>query len=398
MRRPPKNSFQVRLKRSFLFRAQAVFFGRLAIYGFYFILFFLAISNSSIKFSHEFYDFFIILLGLFYACFCYQIKNHKKYGRWCHLITLAADLLINLYFAKNSGYLLSPFMALHPLFTAMFLLLFHNPLLMGVPLLIIPLATWFTLWGPANPAFGIVIGYILLYCTLDTLTIFFIQLVQRHEQRLMHALVGVEKKLRALAILKERHRFAQDFHDGIGAQLTSVVMQVDYLQLGFKPHEAIHAELSEIKAGALSSIDDMRRSIAFLHDDFDVAEQVALLCENMRERHHINIQTYGIYHLADLSPEQQIACCRIVQEALTNALKHAQASLITVRCLRDHRLLKLTIEDNGLGFSLGKNPRNHYGLSNMHTRARQIGGSLTVGSELNCGTQVELSISCYESN
>ena len=153
-------------------------------------------------------------------------------------------------------------------------------------------------------------------------------------------------------------------------------------------------KLSEIKAGALSSIDDMRRSIAFLQDDFDVAEQVALLCENMRDRHRINIETFGIYHLADLKPEQQVACCRVVQEGLTNALKHAQASLITVRCSREHGLIRLNIEDNGLGFALDKNPRHHYGLLNMYNRAQQIGGALCVVSEINSGAQVELSIPC----
>ena len=77
-----------------------------------------------------------------------------------------------------------------------------------------------------------------------------------------------------------------------------------------------------------------------------------------------------------------------------NALKHAQASLITVRCVRDHGIIKLSIEDNGLGFALDTNRRHHYGLTNMHDRARQIGGALAIVSELNCGTQVELSVPC----
>jgi len=390
-----KNSFQARLQRSFLFRAQAVFFGRLAIYCFYFLLFILSLANPVVKFPHDLLTIFIVLLCLLSAFICYKYKNHVKYGRWLHLITLIFDICAHLYVTKNSGFLLSPLMALHPLFTIMFLLLFHNPLIISAPLLAVPCATLITLWGAQDPPFVLVLGHVLLFCTLDALSIFFIQLVQQQEQRLMHSLVGVEKKLRVLAVLKERQRFAQDFHDGIGAQLTSVVMQVDYMQLGLDPKEALHAELDEIKAGALASIDDMRRSIAFLHDDFDVAEQVALLCENMRERHHMNIETFGIYHLADLKPEQQVACCRVVQEGLTNALKHAQASLITVRCSRDHGLIRLTIEDNGLGFALDKQARHHYGLNNMYDRALQIGGALAIASELNCGTQVELSIPCW---
>lgn len=389
-----KNPFRIRLQKSFLFRAQAIFFGRLAIYCFYFLLFILSLTNSVIKFPHNTSTFLFIFSGFTGAFFCFKFKNHKKYGRWFHLVTLFLDLFIHIYITKNSHYLFSPFMALHPLFTLMFLVLFHNPLIISAPLLAVPIATFMTLWGGSDPPFVAVLSHLLLFCTLDALSIFFIQLVQSREQRLMHSLVKIEKKLRDLAILKERQRFAQDFHDGIGAQLTSVIMQVDYMQLALDPNLGIHADLNEIKTGALASIDDMRRSIAFLREDFDVAEQVALLCENMRDRHHIRIETFGIYHLADLKPEQQVACCRVVQEGLMNALKHAQASLITVRCVRDHGIIKLSIEDNGLGFALDTNRRHHYGLTNMHDRARQIGGALAIVSELNCGTQVELSVPC----
>jgi NarL family two-component system sensor histidine kinase LiaS len=277
----------------------------------------------------------------------------------------------------------------------MFLLLFRSPAIIIIPLLAIPAATFLSVQGSTDPDFLPVISHVLLFCTLNALTIFFIHLVQQQEQRIVNILIRTEKNSRMLAILKERQRFAQDFHDGIGSHLTSVVMQVDFLQIGIEPKDSLYAELSEIKAGALASIDDMRGSIAFMREDFDVAEQVALLCENMRDRHKIAVKTYGVYHLADLKPEQQIACCRVVQESLSNALKHAQASQITVRCVRYHHVIKLTIEDNGLGFTKEqKDRRNHYGLHNMYHRARQAGGALAIVSELNCGTQVELAIPC----
>ena len=236
------------MQRSFLFRAQAVFFGRLAIYCFYFLLFILSLAHPTIRFPHDLKSILIIILCLIFSFFCYKYKNHAKYGRWLHLFTLIIDLLVHLYLTKNSGYLLSPLMALHPLFTIMFLLLFHNPLIMSAPLLAVPAATFMTLWGSPDPPFVLIIGHVLLFCTLDALSIFFIQLVQSREQRLMHSLVGVEKKLGALAILKERQRFAQDFHDGIGAQLTSVIMQVDYMQLGLNPGETFHAEIKRNKS------------------------------------------------------------------------------------------------------------------------------------------------------
>ncbi len=391
MRHFAKKTVRHRLQRSYLFRAQAVFFGRIGVYVLYLLLYIVSFTSKSVDFPHSIYDLAIIFFALMYTQICY-IKKYHKY--WC-LIALIFDLLIQIYFTKNSMFLLSPLMAIQPLFTAMFILLFHNPFFTIIPLLSLPIATVLTFITNKNLSFMHIISYLILFCTLDMLIIFFIHMVHQREQRIMYILVGVEKKLQALAILKERQRFAQDFHDGIGSQLTSVIMQVDYLQLNLKPEEPLYAELSDIKSGTLYSIDDMRRSIAFLQDDFDIAEQIALLCENIRERHRMIVQTYGIYHLADLKPEQQVNCCRIVQESLNNILKHAQASIITVRCLRDHGLIKLTIEDNGIGFSINKGAhRNHYGLTNMYDRAQKIGGALLIVSEANCGTQVELSIAC----
>lgn len=391
LKRQSKDTFGLRLRKSFLFRAQAVFFGRLTIVCLYALLFILSLANEGLGFPHSFFDGCLILFALFYANLCYRLKNHERLGRWIHFITLIADLLINLILTRESGLLFSPLMALHPLFTAMFLLLFHNPMLIAIPLLTIPLHTILTLFLESSESIFSMLYALLLYCMLDALIIFFIHLAQSQEQRLLKSLVAIEKKMKNMALAHERSRIARDFHDGIGAQLTSIVMQCDYMVLGATEQNLL-SELSEIRESAVLSMEDMRRSIALLHDDFDIAEQITRLCESMTGRHRLKVEMSGIYVLSGLRIEQQIACCRIVQESLTNTLKHAQASSVLVSAERNENTVALTIRDDGVGFSDEKSKRHHFGLGNMHDRARHIGGQLTIRSKPKAGTEVTLSI------
>lgn len=388
-RKLTKGSFETKLEKSFLFRAQAVFYGRLAIGLLYSLLFILSLTEGS-SFPCTFFDALLILLSFFYSFVCYRLKNHARWGRWAHFITLVLDLIINIIFSRNSGLLLSPLMALHPLFTAMFLLLFHNPLMIITPLLTLPFYTVLTLISSETNTLSLIYA-LLLYCTLDALIIFFIHLAQSQEQRILKSLVTLEKKMKELALTRERSRIARDFHDGIGAQLTSIIMQCDYLVMKLKERPVLR-ELQEIRECAIFSMEDMRRSIALLHNDFDISEQLTRMCENMRERHQIKVEMRGIHFLTSLAIEQQIACCRIVQEGLTNTLKHAKANSIIISAARDEESVSLTIRDDGLGFKESQSERHHFGLSNMHDRARNIGGNLVIRSEPRLGTEIVLSI------
>lgn len=382
-------SFAVRLERSFWFRAQAIFYGRLAISSLYAVLFIISLVYDQLYFPNSLPYAILIFISFSYTRLCYRLKANRRIGRWAHFVTLNLDVLIHFIFTSSSHFILSPLMAIHPLFTAMFLLLFHNPFLIAIPLTAIPLGTIMTLWLEPSPSIFALIYTLLLYCSLDALIIFFIHLVQSQEQRLMKSLVAMEQRLKSLALVEERARIARDFHDGIGAQLTSIVMQCDYMIMKM-PDDG--NELVEIRESAVLSMEDMRRSVALLHDDFDIAEQLQHLCENMRERHQINVKAKSVHILSNLELEQQIGCCRIVQEALTNALKHASATLIEIAVLRDEHRITLSIKDNGCGFDIGAEKRNHFGLGNMHHRAQQMGGTLSISSKHGEGTMIVLAI------
>ncbi len=383
-------ALSVRLKKSFILRAQAVFFGRLCILLLYGLLFFLSFLEKDINFGHSSLDAALLITALIYTFICYRNKNHDALGLWLHFITLIFDLVLLIYFTEKSGYLLSPLMAIHPFITAVFLLLFHNPLMIIVPLFSIPLSTVLTLWGSEDPRFSSIMYAMMLLCVLDALAIFFIYFVQSQEQRLMQSLIAMEKKLQVLAVEQERQRIAREFHDGIGAQLTSIVMQCDVLKNTYE-QPLLKNDISEIQNCAIESIDDMRRSIAFLNNNFDITEQITLLCQNISLRHKINVDTKNIELLEGISIPEQLACCRIVQEGLNNALKHAHAKDIFVEAALGENTLSLLVKDNGCGFEY-KEQRHHYGLSNLKVRAEQIGAKLLMNSVPAQGTCIELVI------
>ncbi len=92
-----------------------------------------------------------------------------------------------------------------------------------------------------------------------------------------------------------------------------------------------------------------------------------------------------------LSPEVEAQVFRIVQEALTNVRKHAQASRAWIRFERDDGLCCITIEDDGQGFDPDQatwDSQRHFGLQIMPERARNVGGSLELDSHPGKGTRV----------
>ena len=93
------------------------------------------------------------------------------------------------------------------------------------------------------------------------------------------------------------------------------------------------------------------------------------------------------------TPLAQLLAYQVIREALHNAAKHAQATHLTVRLWRDDSLLRLSVVDDGVGFSwLGVDDSRHFGLQMMKERIEAAGGSMFVDSRLGSGTMVAVSV------
>jgi len=183
-------------------------------------------------------------------------------------------------------------------------------------------------------------------------------------------------------MLVERQRIVRDMHDGIGGQLLGLMMQV----------RGGGASPVEVEQGLQASIADLRLIV----DSMDSAEEG--LAETMRSFEHRvrpQVEAAGIAldfvaevdESLDLGPRPTLQLLRILQEAVTNAMRHSGARRIAVAGSAGAQgPIRITISDNGTGLPEGY--RRGRGLTSMETRARNLGGALTIvtGSEGTCLT------------
>jgi len=199
-----------------------------------------------------------------------------------------------------------------------------------------------------------------------------------------------------IAVIEERNRLARDMHDSVIQSLYSFGLLIEgwrmMLQSGsLNNFEEILERSKEINQQALK---EMRLLIHELRPP--QLQQLGLWgaliqrLESVEKRMGIDIQL-DVQEFIDLPPDIEAAVYRISQEALNNALKHAEASSIVIRCETFGQEFILEIKDNGKGFRMEDTDLSgRLGIKNMSERARQAGGTLEVQSIPGQGTTVRL--------
>ncbi len=212
--------------------------------------------------------------------------------------------------------------------------------------------------------------------------------VREREQLLKRNFERLRESERGKVEAQERQRIMQDMHDGLGSQLMSSLMLVER---GAVSNDQFAQILRE-------SIDDMRLAIdALAADDADLAAALG----NLRFRMEPRLRAAGMELTWDarrlpeelgLHPDMVLPILRIVQEALTNALKHSRAKAVRVTLATegtgDAQWLDIRIADNGCG--IAEERVGGRGLLNMRNRAQKIGAQLKLETGINVGTTVHL--------
>jgi len=189
----------------------------------------------------------------------------------------------------------------------------------------------------------------------------------------------------------ERKRLARELHDETGQALTSVL-------LGLKEVEDAHdsAELREATARLrkllVETLQDVRRLAVELRpkalDDFGLVAALERLGQTFGEKTGIPVEVEAMLGDARLPPEVETALYRIVQEALTNVVKHARASRVSVFLRRKDDTVAALIEDDGIGFSAEDTLNGGWGIVGMRERIGLLDGRLEVESSPERGTSV----------
>lgn len=179
---------------------------------------------------------------------------------------------------------------------------------------------------------------------------------------------------RAQARTQERERLMRDLHDGLGSALSSARMRLEDEQL--QP-EQMRVLLDEC-------VDDMRLLLDTSAPDGELIDSLGELRYRMDRRlagSGLAIEWHiALFAMPAIAPTARLQLMRIVQESLSNALRHSGATHLTVSAAYQpaQRHLRLQISDNGHGFSLAPGARRGRGLTNMHHRAGQLGAQFDV--------------------
>jgi two-component system sensor histidine kinase UhpB len=202
-----------------------------------------------------------------------------------------------------------------------------------------------------------------------------------------------ESSRRTLAALEgERRRIAQELHDEIGQRLTGMLLQLGNV-VADAPRE-LGERVRAIQDQARATLDEVGLLAWQLRpgtlDDLGLLRALEALVAAFAETTQIRVRSRLPARLPALAPEAELAVYRIVQEALTNAARHAGAQTIDLAVVLEREQLTVAVADDGVG-PPGSGAEGA-GLRGMRERALAIGGTLTIGSGARGGARVALDV------
>jgi signal transduction histidine kinase len=215
-------------------------------------------------------------------------------------------------------------------------------------------------------------------------------------------LEAAEGERAARAVMDERLRIARELHDVIGHSISLIAIQSEAATRSARSNpDAVPAFLSAISAASRQALAEMRGVLAVLRPDATVLptteelspqpglEQVGELVASLRAG---GLQTRLEVEPMQLPPGIALAVYRIVQESLTNVLKHAGADVKAgVAIIRSGRTVRVSVHDDGAGPS-GRALSTAHGIVGMRERVAAYGGTLRSGARPGGGFEVEASI------
>jgi len=385
-----------RLKERFLTRATAVFFARVAFLMLGVGLALLPSWQRAFN-VHGPWPWIVIVAFAISTAVCQAFASHPVHGRRVMFVTLFVDLSVLLLLIARSGGIQSPAMPAQLLFTIFFVLLFPNPVATLPPLLLLPAAIVLGQLGyidgaaTTRHALAKDVLHLAWLAALNGVAVYVMVYLTSREEKQNREILELEQSLGKMALVEERNRLARDIHDGLGASLSGVIIQAEYLVNLTKKDPDLQAEVKELKVGAEEAIDEVRRAVSMWRDDFLLVPQLENMCSTYLARHKLPITLVVDGTPFDCSEEQELTVFRILQECLTNIAKHAAPTKVEVNVRFVPDRVSLEIIDDGKGFDVTKTPKNHYGLINMKERARKANGEVSIDSEPGKGTTVKLS-------
>ena len=223
---------------------------------------------------------------------------------------------------------------------------------------------------------------------------------QRAEEALRESRAALSALSASLQSVREeeRSRIARELHDDLGQRLTALGMDLDWIiekLPGDQPE--LRTKTKTMRALLEETVRSVRHIAADLRpmmlDDLGFNAAIEWLAEEFSQRTGIRCLINADEDELDVGEPMATSLFRMVQEALTNVARHAAATTVDIGVQPYPDKVVLKIQDNGKGFSPAvERGRRSFGLLGMRERAHALGGDLTITSEPNSGTRIEISI------
>jgi signal transduction histidine kinase/streptogramin lyase len=205
-------------------------------------------------------------------------------------------------------------------------------------------------------------------------------------------------RARYLAVFAERNRLARELHDSLLQGMSAVALELENVREQLPPAAEAAARRLEVVSNAITdSLEETRRFVWNLREQPSGAGELGLALERLAGRLaegrpvDCKVQVEGT--AVNLSHEAQGSLYRVAQEAIANALKHAEPRRIDVRLAYQARAVRLSVADDGRGFDPEQAvPAGHFGLVGLRERARRLGASLTIDSRPGAGATITVTV------
>ena len=249
-------------------------------------------------------------------------------------------------------------------------LVFYNPRAAGILLSIL------NTLGLVNIVMFIVFLVVTLRYQMDKT-----ERIMRLNEDLTIANIKLEeysRKSAEMAQMQERNRLAREIHDTIGHALTGIVtgLEACFVLLDSRPDLA-RKQMKSIQNVARQGMKDVRSSVRALRPDAleqqSLREAIEGMVDEMCRSTGILFEYTCRDDLSDLAQDEEDVVYRVLQESITNSVRHGRPSRITISIERKDQLLEIRIGDNGVGC---KELRRGFGLTHMQERLDMLGGSL----------------------
>lgn len=199
---------------------------------------------------------------------------------------------------------------------------------------------------------------------------------------------------------EERRKISREIHDGPAQMLANILLRSELVDRTFRDGSTEDAlkEIKSVRGMIRSSLYEVRRIIYDLRpmalDDLGLVPTLKKYLSTMEDYHAVKTEFISIGTELRLNQKYEVAIFRLVQEAVQNTIKHAEATMIKVKIEMEKHYLTVVVKDNGKGFDATAKKDKSFGLMGMRERVEMIDGTMDIHSVIDGGTTILIHVPC----